>query len=116
LYADGYGNEVAQVLLNLIANAKDVLLERNIQNPYIQIHADQRDNQVEITILDNGKGVSIEPIEKIFEPYVSTKHASSGTGIGLYMSKIIIEKHSFGSLHVENTKEGALFTIFLPTP
>jgi signal transduction histidine kinase len=116
LYADGYGNEVAQVLLNLIANAKDVLLERNIQNPYIQIHADQRDNQVEITILDNGKGVSIEPIEKIFEPYVSTKHASSGTGIGLYMSKIIIEKHSFGTLHVKNTKEGALFSILLPTP
>lgn len=116
LLANGYENEVAQVLLNLLANAKDILLERKTTNPHIKIEAFKKENQIQITVSDNGGGISIEPIEKVFEPYVSTKHAISGTGIGLYMSKVIIEKHSLGTLHVKNTKEGALFSILLPTP
>lgn len=116
LFVKGYSNEVAQVLLNLISNAKDVLLERNIQNPHIHISLMEKEGFVAIEVSDNGSGVHIVPIEKIFEPYVSTKHASMGTGIGLYMSKIIIEKNSHGHLHVKNTPSGACFTILLPSP
>ncbi|NLC27991.1 MAG: hypothetical protein GX780_04375 [Campylobacteraceae bacterium] len=114
LLANGYANEVSQVLLNLMANAKDVLLERKIKNPYIDVRAYREDEYIKIDIQDNGGGVGITPIEKIFEPYVSTKHASAGTGIGLYMSKIIIEKNSFGNLSVKNTPQGAMFSITLP--
>lgn len=116
IFAYGYANEIAQVFLNLLANAKDVLLERKVLNPKIEIDVTQESDKIIITICDNGGGVKVEPIEKIFEPYVSTKHASSGTGIGLYMSKIIIEKHSFGQLLVKNDQKGACFTILLPTP
>ncbi|MBN2963205.1 GHKL domain-containing protein [Sulfurospirillum sp. T05] len=116
LFVKGYSNEVAQVLLNLISNAKDILLERNIQNPYIHISLMEKEGFVAIEVSDNGGGVHVAPIEKIFEPYVSTKHASMGTGIGLYMSKIIIEKNSHGHLHVKNTPSGACFTILLPSP
>lgn len=116
LFIKGYSNEVAQVLLNLISNAKDILLERNIQNPHIHIALMEKEGVVAIEVSDNGGGVHVSPIEKIFEPYVSTKHASMGTGIGLYMSKIIIEKNSHGQLHVKNTPIGACFTILLPSP
>lgn len=109
----GYPNEFAQVLLNILSNAKDVLLERNIQDPLIKVNLSEKDNKACIEICDNAGGITLSPIEKIFEPYVSTKHASLGTGIGLYMSKTIIEKNNLGSLHVNNTKKGACFTILL---
>lgn len=66
-----------------------------------------------IEIHDNAKGIIISPIEKIFEPYISSKHANMGTGIGLYMSKVIIEKNFKGSLSVSNENNGAKFSIYL---
>lgn len=116
IYIEGYSNEVAQVILNLIANAKDILLERQIPNPYIHITLQKGEGSAIIEVSDNGGGVQITPLERVFEPYVSTKHANLGTGIGLYMSKVIIEKNSQGTLRVKNTPAGACFTITLPTP
>ena len=109
-----YLNEYKQVLLNIINNAKDVLIEKNIENPLIKITAQEDNNQITLYIEDNGGGILVEPKSKIFEPYFTTKEDSNGTGIGLYMSKIIIEKNMKGKLRVKNTKNGALFTIHIP--
>ncbi|CAA6819044.1 MAG: Unknown protein [uncultured Sulfurovum sp.] len=100
-----YKNEFKQVLLNLIVNAKDVLETRKINNPQIFIIIDKNTLSLE----DNAGGINLENIEKIFEPYFTTKEL--GLGIGLYMSKLIIEKNMGGRLSVENTDKGALFTI-----
>lgn len=110
----GYENEISQALINIFSNAKDVLLEREITSPKISIFIYKEKDYAKIDIEDNAGGIRLQPVEKVFEPYVSTKHASSGTGIGLYMSKTIIEKSSNGYLSVKNSKEGAVFSITLP--
>ena len=110
---NGFSNEIAQAFLNILNNAKDILIERKIENASISIKAFTEDNKNTIIIEDNAGGVNVVPIEKIFEPYFSTKHAKSGTGIGLYMTKIIIEKNNHGTIKVSNTKHGALFIIIL---
>ena len=109
-----YLNEYEQVLLNIINNAKDVLIEKRVEKPYIKIRAQEEVNHIILTIEDNGGGVLVEPKGKIFEPYFTTKENSNGTGIGLYMSKIIIDKNMKGKLRVKNTKEGAKFAIIIP--
>lgn len=110
---EGYPSQFAQAILNIISNAKDILLERSISNPTIWITLTCKEGKVLIRIADNGGGIALEPIEKIFEPYVSTKHAKSGTGIGLYMSKTIIEKNANGILRAYNSDKGAVFEIIL---
>lgn len=110
---NGYKNEFEQVILNIITNSKQILFYENIQNGYIKIRLHKDTHYLYLEIEDNGGGIKIEPIEKIFEPYVTTKEDSGGTGIGLYMSKLIIEKSMGGMLSVENTNEGAKFTIRL---
>jgi len=107
----GYQNEIAQALLNIISNAKDILIERKLDNRLIQIKAYSTKKGNFITIEDNAGGIKTTPIDKIFEPYFSTKHASVGTGIGLYMTKMIIEKNNSGLICVDNTHFGAIFTI-----
>ncbi|AXH10255.1 ATP-binding protein [Malaciobacter halophilus] len=114
LQINTYLNEFEQVVLNILSNAKDVLISNKIQNPKIKIFAKEKKNEISLFIQDNGKGVSVTPIEKIFEPYFTTKGDSDGTGIGLYMSKTIIEKNIKGVLKVENVKEGARFEIVIP--
>ena len=109
-----YLNEYEQVLLNIINNAKDVLIEKRAENPYIKIRAQEEVNHIILTIEDNGGGVLVEPKGKIFEPYFTTKENSNGTGIGLYMSKIIVDKNMKGKLRVKNTKDGAKFAIIIP--
>jgi len=104
-----YANELKQVVLNLIKNAEDVLLEKDIENPIIKIKT--KDNILFIS--DNGGGISEELMDKIFDPYFSTKLGKNGTGLGLYMSKTIIEDHCNGKLSVENGEEGAIFKIEL---
>ncbi len=108
----GYANEFSQVVLNLISNAKDVLIERKIQNPKINIYIYENDKKVCCEVEDNANGIDELIIDRIFEPYFSTK-ANSGTGIGLYISKEIIEKHMQGNLTVENSLSGAKFKICL---
>ena len=109
-----YENEIKQVVLNIIKNAEDTLLENAIKNPSIHIFAYQKDAVEYLEISDNGGGIPKEIIEKIFDPYFSTKKQKDGTGLGLYMSKIIIEEHCQGKLSVFNAEEGALFRIELP--
>ncbi len=106
---DTYTNEIKQVILNLIKNAEDVLLEKKIKNPQITIETSGN----RLSISDNGGGISQEIIEKIFDPYFSTKLEKNGTGLGLYMSKIIVEEHCGGTLSVANDANGAVFTIML---
>ncbi|WP_417326870.1 sensor histidine kinase [Halarcobacter sp.] len=106
--------ELAQVLINILNNAKDVILQRKIEDGTITIALIKTNKNFKITIEDNAKGIEKDVLPKIFDPYFTTKHQFHGTGLGLYMSKIIVEKHLFGQLEVENTKKGAKFTITIP--
>ena len=108
-----YENEIKQVILNIVNNAKDALVEKEVQNPLIMIRTYDRGENVVCEIEDNGGGISEAYMSKIFDPYFSTK-SKNGTGLGLYMSKTIIEEHCKGTLGVKNSENGALFTITLP--
>lgn len=108
-----YPNELKQVILNLIKNAEDVLLEKEINAPYIKIKTYKQDNTLILQVSDNGGGIEEDNIDKIFDPYFSTKMERNGTGLGLYMSKTIVEDHCGGKLSVSNNKDGAVFTIAL---
>ncbi|MDX1809812.1 MAG: ATP-binding protein [Sulfurospirillaceae bacterium] len=108
-----YPNEISQALLNIISNAKDIMLENTINNAKISIKAFTKGEKHIVTIEDNAGGIKVTPIDKIFEPYFSTKHAKSGTGIGLYMTKTIIEKNNNGKIEIANSPTGAIFTIIL---
>ena len=108
-----YPSELKQVILNLIKNAEDILLEHNIENPYIKLSTYCDINKIIIEINDNGGGIDKGIIDKIFDPYFSTKKHKNGTGLGLYMSKTIIEDHCGGNLRVSNNSNGAVFQIIL---
>ncbi|MFA7084177.1 MAG: ATP-binding protein [Arcobacteraceae bacterium] len=122
LFCMGSSSELSQVLINVLNNAKDVMIEKDIVDKKICIVSKSNGQFNEISILDNGGGVSDAIIEKIFDPYFTTKHKSQGTGIGLYMSKEIIEKKFSGSLCVINKEmiidnehfKGASFHIVIP--
>ncbi len=109
-----YLNEFQQVLLNIIKNAKDVLIQREVENPWIKIYTEDKGDKIMLFIEDNGGGIEVEPRSKIFEPYFTTKKDSDGTGIGLYMSKIIVDKNMNGKLRVRAGKFGARFEMILP--
>ncbi len=109
----GYPREFAHAILNILSNSKDVLVERKIENPNIILSIKTGKQFTIIRIEDNAGGIKEENIDKIFEPYFTTKHATQGTGIGLYMTKMIIENNMNGFVNVENSQEGALFTIKL---
>jgi signal transduction histidine kinase len=107
----GYKNEYSQVILNILSNAKDILLERKVQNPKIDIEIKDGNNYAIVKIKDNAGGIDSSIIDKIFEPYFTTRHQTQGTGIGLYMSKNIIERNMHGYINVKNVENGAVFTI-----
>ena len=102
-----YDNEVMQVILNILKNAHDNFKEKNITNPQIKITS----TSAVLDISDNGGGIPDEILDKIFDPYFSTKDEKNGTGLGLYMSKIIIEEHHNGKLRAKNQDGGTLFQI-----
>jgi len=108
-----YPSELKQVILNLVKNAEDILLERDIKNPYIKILTYKKDDRFILEVHDNGGGIDKEIIEKVFDPYFSTKLEKDGTGLGLYMSKMIIEEHCSGVLTVKNSQDGAVFKLSL---
>jgi len=102
-----YENEMTQVILNILKNAQDNFSEKGIKDPCIKITTENRT----ISICDNGGGIPEDILEKIFDPYFSTKDEKNVTGLGLYMSKTIIEKHHGGILHVKNRGDGVCFVI-----
>ena len=109
-----YRNELIQVLLNILKNSLDALTGNSIKKPVIIIEIGQSDTEIEIKISDNAGGIEKEKLLKIFEPYYTTKSAKNGTGLGLYMSKMIVEGHSKGSIIATNTNDGVEFKIVLP--
>lgn len=113
IYLKGHSNELSQVLLNILNNAKDALIEMSVPNPLITVSAYRNNHQVVIEIIDNAGGIPENIINKIFEPYFTTKEEGKGTGIGLFMSKRIIEERMQGRLNIVNIKDGAKFSIIL---
>ncbi len=111
---ESYPNELKQVLLNLLKNAEDVLIERGVAEAEIKIKTFSDEERLYLEVCDNGGGVPEEMKEHIFNAYFSSKPHGKGTGLGLYMSKIIIEEHCGGELTLHNEEEGACFRIALP--
>lgn len=110
---EGYPNEFSQVILNILMNAKDAFRDRSTENPHIVIRIFRENARPVITISDNAGGIPPEIIGRIFEPYFTTKGPDKGTGIGLFMSKTIVEKSLNGTLSARNTAHGAEFRIKL---
>lgn len=109
----GYKNEYSQVLINIISNAKDVLIQRAIKKGLIEVSVYQEGNNCVTEIIDNGGGIKNEYINEIFKPFM-TFEKKDGTGIGLFMSKMIVENNMKGELLVENCERGAKFKITIP--
>ncbi|MDA7818176.1 hybrid sensor histidine kinase/response regulator [Sulfurimonas sp.] len=110
-----YENELIQVLINLFNNSKDALKENNILKPTINIILKESESKIYINVIDNAGGINEDNINQIFLPYFSTKEEKNGTGLGLNMSKIIVEEHIGGSLSAKNSPlyKGADFCIAL---
>jgi len=106
--------ELMQVLLNLISNSKDAFIVNNIEKREITISIEENEFFLIVHLCDNAGGIAQEILNDIFNPYFTTKSNLNGTGLGLYMSKMIIEKHMKGQLLVKNYKDGVCFTINLP--
>jgi PAS domain S-box-containing protein len=107
----GYQNEFSQVILNILMNARDAFVERNIADPRVTITICSEDGCAVVTISDSAGGISEDIIDKIFDPYFTTKGPQQGTGVGMFMSKTIIEKNMGGRLSVRNNAAGAEFRI-----
>ncbi|RXJ58120.1 sensor histidine kinase [Candidatus Marinarcus aquaticus] len=112
IYLESYKGELSQVIFNLLNNAKDEFLKNKTTLPKITITLSKKEKNLLIKIADNAGGIDEHLLKKIFEPYFTTKE--QGLGMGLYMSKIIIEKNMEGKLEVHNIKNGVEFLITLP--
>ena len=110
LYVEGLANEFSQVILNIVSNSKDIALFRDIKEPQIKIYSKIKRNCISLYIEDNCEGIEETNIEKIFEPYFTTKY-NYGTGIGLYMCKVIIENKMGAKIYAKNIKNGSCFII-----
>jgi signal transduction histidine kinase len=108
----GLPNEYSQVILNLLSNASEAIKEKNIQEGIITIRLFKSDGFARVSVRDNGGGIPTDVIDKVFEPYFSTKEM--GTGIGLYMSKMIIERSMKGTIEARNIDGGAEFIVSIP--
>ena len=113
LVVTGYPNEYSQVLLIILNNARDALIERTVASPRIEINLFREGGMTVATISDNAGGIPDEIFDRIFDPYFTTKDDEKGSGIGLYMSKAIIETRFYGKISARNTDQGAEFRIEL---
>ena len=120
---NGFYNELSQVFLNIISNSKDALSSKDHKR-FIKVIAVESENKIKVDIIDNGGGINEDILPHIFDPYYTTKYKNTGTGIGLYMSKQIIEKHMQGSVSCKNifynignqkSENCAMFSITIPT-
>jgi len=109
-----YSRELLQVYINLLKNAKEAIMENSSENGHINVLVSDDKESVITTICDNGGGIDTAIMDSIFDPYFSTKDEKTGTGLGLYMSKTIIEKHLKGTIEVYNTQDGVCFKIAIP--
>lgn len=111
---DMVSGELQQVIINIINNAKDILLEKKVIDPWISIGVEKKNDTLIISIEDNGGGIPEDIKSRIFEPYFTTKHQSQGTGLGLNICYRIVTESIKGKIYVENTINGANFIIKLP--
>jgi len=109
-----FSRELMQVMINIIKNAKEALIEKEKSEKYIKINFYRANQCVHLEFSDNGEGIDDNIITEIFDPYFTTKGERNGTGLGLYISKTIIEKHLKGIIKAYNKEEGACFSIELP--
>jgi PAS domain S-box-containing protein len=114
LYAQGYPKAFAQVILNLVSNSREAFREHNVKKPRIVVNGFAENRMAVVTVTDNAGGINTADMESIFEMNFTTKEQSGGTGIGLYMSRNIIERNMGGNLAAANVEEGAQFCIRLP--
>jgi len=114
-FAKGSANEFAQVLLNLLNNAKDVLAQSKSSKRVIRISLYRENNMIVLLFCDNGGGIISNILPKIFNSHISSKYESGGTGIGLYMSQLIMEQKMQGSIKAYNDEDGACFILKFPS-
>lgn len=114
LVINTYKNELTQVLLNLMYNAKDAFESQDIRDKKIILECFLRDENLIIELKDNAGGIDKDIMTKIFQPYFSTKKEKNGTGLGLYMSRIILQRHLAADISVRNENGGAVFSISMP--
>ena len=105
-----YLNELIQIILNIVNNAIDALVITNVQNPHIVISIEEKKESVVIIIKDNAGGIKEEDVARIFEPYYSTK-GKNGTGLGLYMSQMLVQKQFNGNIDVISSNKGSYFSV-----
>ena len=110
---NGYKNEFSQAILVILNNSKDAIIQNNILQGKIVLDISYNNDTVKIVIKDNGGGIPNNILDKVFEPYFTTKFKSQGTGIGLYMAKEIIHNHMDGKIIIENYNDGVKSTIEL---
>ncbi|HOP41833.1 MAG TPA: HAMP domain-containing sensor histidine kinase, partial [Geobacteraceae bacterium] len=113
LLVTGYQNEFSQVLMNILNNATEAFKERKTKEPTVLIEAFGENGKAVVSITDNAGGIPEALVGRIFDIYFTTRECKGGSGIGLYLSKTIIEKNMGGTLRVENTEYGARFRIEL---
>lgn len=109
-----YSRELMQVLINIVKNSQEAIVHSGNVEKKISISVNETQSEIMIKICDSGGGIKKEIIDKIFDPYFSTKNQNVGTGLGLYMSKTIIEKHLHGIIITYNSDNGICFEIKLP--
>ncbi len=109
----GFENELSQVIFKILLNSRDAFIRNEVKNPSINIRTKKSDTNIQIFIVDNGGGIDENIIEKIFEPYFTTKENYNGVGLGLYVSQTIIEKQMYGKLSVKNVPQGVETSINL---
>jgi signal transduction histidine kinase len=111
---NSYKSELTTILVNILVNAKEAIFRKKIKNGVIKLTCYCLNNTIFFEISDNAGGIDEDIIDKIFEPYFSTKNSKHGVGLGLYTCKIITEMHLMGEISVTNHNSGATFKIALP--